>query len=93
MDAFTLEMDEVAEHQFEKEDDGCMSLAAHPIKKSFFAGVNCSADIVKMGDNINARFFYIQNKRYLNTSFNHPHDSLLKSLVVFIIVQNILCKH
>ena len=57
-------MEEVAEHRFAKDDDGCMSLAAHPIKKAFFAGVNASADVVKMGDNRNARFFYIQNKRY-----------------------------
>lgn len=56
-------MEEVAEHRFAKDDDGCMSLAAHPIKKAFFAGVNASADVVKMGDNMNARFFYIQNKR------------------------------
>jgi hypothetical protein len=63
IDAFTLEMEEVAEHRFAKDDDGCMSLAAHPIKKAFFAGVNASADVVKMGDNMNARFFYIQNKR------------------------------
>lgn len=39
-----------------------MSIAAHPSKSCFIAGVNSSEAKIRIGDNRNARFFYIQNK-------------------------------
>jgi hypothetical protein len=61
VDPITLETKIVTEYLFSKQDDGCMSIASHPLKRAFIAGVNASEDLVKMGDNRNARFFYIQN--------------------------------
>jgi prolactin regulatory element-binding protein len=52
-------------------DDGCMSLAAHPNKSSFVAGVNYNAQVLRMGDNLNARFFYILHK---SIYFSHEHS-------------------
>ncbi|KAJ3373451.1 hypothetical protein HDU91_000066 [Kappamyces sp. JEL0680] len=74
IDPFTLEVQEVAEYQFAKQDDGCMSLAAHPNKSSFVAGVNHSPEMLQLGDNWNCRFFYIQNK-----SIHFRHVALLAS--------------
>jgi hypothetical protein len=62
VDPYTLEISEVSEYRFAPSDDGCMSIAVHPTKSCFIAGVNSSEAKIRIGDNRNARFFYIQNK-------------------------------
>jgi prolactin regulatory element-binding protein len=59
VDSMTLELLPVSEYLFSKQDDGCMSIASHPLKRVFIAGVN--GPLMEKGENQNARFFYIQN--------------------------------
>ncbi|KAJ3257552.1 hypothetical protein HK103_004461 [Boothiomyces macroporosus] len=67
-----LELEIVSEHVFDKTDDGCMTVAAHPTKRAFIAGVNKSAEEIKKGNNINARFFLLQN----NSMVLYPDKSV-----------------
>jgi hypothetical protein len=59
-----------------------MSIAAHPSKRVFIAGVNAPVEVIKSGENRNARFFFIQNSRYscLNSIKFAPEKSV-QSLV------------
>ncbi|RKO84564.1 hypothetical protein BDK51DRAFT_30477, partial [Blyttiomyces helicus] len=60
----TLELIPLAEHQFSKQEDACMSLAVHPKEKTFVAGVNCSAEDVKTGENLNCRVLYMAAEKF-----------------------------
>ncbi|KAJ2992678.1 hypothetical protein HDV02_002904 [Globomyces sp. JEL0801] len=61
VDPITLELSLSSEFKFSRDDDGCMSIAAHPLKRVFVCGVNGPADDIKKGVNQNARSFRIQN--------------------------------
>ncbi|KAJ3320204.1 hypothetical protein HDV06_005448 [Boothiomyces sp. JEL0866] len=68
-----LELEIVSEHVFEKTDDGCMTVAAHPTKRAFIAGVNKSADEIKSGNNINASMILYPEKSVATLSTSDPY--------------------
>ncbi|KAJ3300726.1 hypothetical protein HK104_006024 [Borealophlyctis nickersoniae] len=61
----TLGLSLLAEHQFGKDDDGCMSVAVHPKEKTFVVGVNSPEAIVTAGENQNCRVFQLRNERFI----------------------------
>ncbi|KAI8897092.1 quinon protein alcohol dehydrogenase-like superfamily [Globomyces pollinis-pini] len=67
VDPITLELSLSSEFKFSRDDDGCMSIAAHPLKRVFVCGVNGPADDIKKGVNQNARSFRIQNNNIIFT--------------------------
>jgi prolactin regulatory element-binding protein len=53
----------IAEKEFSKSDDGCMSLALHPHSKIIAAGVNCPEAIMKEGKNLNCRIYTLKSNQ------------------------------
>lgn len=57
-------INELSQHVFSNQEDGCMSLCIHPREKIFIAGVNCSQSEVDAERNLNTRLFLIQKSKY-----------------------------
>ena len=66
---FTLDSDDLIllnEYILQADEDGCMSLALHPLKKCLMAGVNERLEVVKSGVGRSCRFFIIHQDSYMN---------------------------
>ncbi|KNC99154.1 uncharacterized protein SPPG_05411 [Spizellomyces punctatus DAOM BR117] len=75
LNPLTLDMTPVAEHQFGKKDDGCMSIAVHPKEKAFVAGVNSPEDQVAEGRNENCRVFHLKGDQFILRDTHKTLDS------------------
>ncbi|KAI9208121.1 quinon protein alcohol dehydrogenase-like superfamily [Polychytrium aggregatum] len=65
IDPVTLDVKPLTDHQLEKGEDACMSLAVHPKDKVIVAAANCTEDEIAGGLNKNCRIFCLKDN---NTS-------------------------
>ncbi|KAJ3047932.1 hypothetical protein HK097_011036 [Rhizophlyctis rosea] len=63
LDEHTLDLKELAEHQFDKQDDGCMSIGVNSREKILAAAVNSPEADVKAGKNQNLRVLLLKGDK------------------------------
>ncbi|KAJ3047916.1 hypothetical protein HK097_011043 [Rhizophlyctis rosea] len=65
LDERTLDLKELAEYQFDKQDDGCMSIGVNPREKTLATAVNSPEADIRAGNNKNVRLLQLTKEKKL----------------------------